>query len=208
MSCVSLVAFERVRTFFYVVVKSMLVLSLALEKCAQLMLQLLGRGGCPVWKSEHYFCEPLASDSLVRRQGVSTEEFLGALDGQQLLVVESQGCWGRRESDSQVTWQPNSMHARDGMWIRHVSLTLRPHHHPSPPPRHTRTPNQPPPPPPSSLPSPPPPPHTHPPPPSRGPYFSVVWTLLVVCSSKCLLMKNLQVCPFFSLDFAFCFQVF
>ena len=53
---------------FYVVVdprilKSMLVLSLALEKCAQLMLQLLGRGGCPGWKSEHYFFEPLASDS-------------------------------------------------------------------------------------------------------------------------------------------------
>ena len=59
MFCVSLVAFERVFTHIFKevvdprILKSMLILSLALERCAQMMLQLLGRGGCKGWKSEH-----------------------------------------------------------------------------------------------------------------------------------------------------------
>ena len=83
------------------ILKSMLVLSLAsrgLEKCAQLMLQLLGRGGCPGWKSGHYFYEPLASDShLSAVRAFLQKIFWGALDGQQLLVVEGSGVLGSPE---------------------------------------------------------------------------------------------------------------
>ena len=60
---------------------------------------------------------------IFHHQGVVAAGFLGALDGQHLLVVEGSGGAGV------AGWHPNSVHARRWRMDKYTLTARGPHHH-------------------------------------------------------------------------------
>ena len=85
-------------------------------------------GCCICLNMEIIFMSPLFLAVTCSPSGHCAEEFLGALDDEEVFVVEGSGWRRRRESDSRVTCHPIHCKQLCGM-DRRVMQAERPHHH-------------------------------------------------------------------------------